>query len=190
MTQFDQDPYANEIEPQPTGSNPLGIVGFVLSILCVTSPIGLLVSILALFKAPRGFAIAGVIIGAIFSVIVGIFAWGAFMVWPYMADSVEITTDFKELEQEVESYRASNNDELPTSVDQLSWDNTDPWGNPYIYSIDQENNTWTIVSTGPDGQEGTDDDFSLDSTMDQMDVQTEISEWIEERAKKDFGQNP
>lgn len=190
MTQFDQETYGNDFPPEPTGSNPLGIVGFVLSILCVTSPIGLLVSILALFKAPRGFAIAGVVIGALFSVVVGVFAWGAYVFWPYVADTGEIMTDFQTLEREVESYRSSNNDQLPTALDQLTFDNSDPWGNPYVFSVDQEENTWQISSTGPDGQEGTEDDLTIDSSMDQADVQAEISEWIEQRVQKDFGQSP
>jgi hypothetical protein len=52
-------------------SNGLGVAGFIISLigLLVTGgilcPVGLLLSFIALFKRPRGFAIAGTVIGAI-----------------------------------------------------------------------------------------------------------------------------
>ena len=36
----------------------------------------------------------------------------------------------------------------------------DPWGKPYSYQADLENDRVIIMSSGPDGQEGTDDDVS------------------------------
>ncbi len=36
----------------------------------------------------------------------------------------------------------------------------DPWGNEYMYSFDQANNRVTIISYGPDGVQGGDDDIS------------------------------
>src|SRR6185503_10603697 len=58
-------------------SNNLGLAGFVTSLLgllsCgVLSPIGLLLSLIGLTKRPRGFAIAGTILGLIGSVFLAV----------------------------------------------------------------------------------------------------------------------
>src|SRR6056297_1203570 len=60
-------------------SNTLGTAGFVTSLVgwvtCgVLCPIGLLLSVIALFKAPRGMAIAGTIIGGLGSLFVAFVA--------------------------------------------------------------------------------------------------------------------
>jgi hypothetical protein len=60
--------------------NRLGVAGFALSVLGlltlgVLSPLGLLVSALALSRRPRGFAVAGTIIGAAGSIALIIAAW-------------------------------------------------------------------------------------------------------------------
>ena len=63
--------HANRYQQAPPPSNGLGVAGFVLSLLgflgtCgLLSPIGLILSLIALRKQPRGLAIAGVIIGAV-----------------------------------------------------------------------------------------------------------------------------
>src|SRR4051794_20572043 len=57
--------------PTPAPTNGLGIAGFVVSLVGliltggILCPIGLLLSLFALFRRPRGFAIAGFIIGII-----------------------------------------------------------------------------------------------------------------------------
>ncbi|MEZ6194245.1 MAG: DUF4190 domain-containing protein [Planctomycetota bacterium] len=57
------------VEPIVHERNPLGVVGFLFSLsgvlCCVTAPIGLLLSLIALRGRPRGLAIAGVILGLI-----------------------------------------------------------------------------------------------------------------------------
>jgi hypothetical protein len=66
------------IVPEPP-SNGLGVAGFVISLLSIllcglTSPIGLLVSLVALAWRPRGLAAAGVILGGVGSL--WLFAFG------------------------------------------------------------------------------------------------------------------
>jgi len=73
------------MKPQP--SNSLGLAGFIVSLaglvvscglLC---PVGLLLSAVALFKRPRGFALAGFILGLIGSLwLIAAFVFGLFAV--------------------------------------------------------------------------------------------------------------
>ena len=62
---------------QPPPSNSLGISGFVVSLAGVVvtfgflCPIGLILSLIALRKEPRGFAVAGTIIGLLGSALAG-----------------------------------------------------------------------------------------------------------------------
>src|SRR5215210_2130737 len=60
------DTHGAVMYPERRPSNTLGIVGFVLAF-CLP-PIGLILSLAALARRPRGFAIAGVIIGLLGSV--------------------------------------------------------------------------------------------------------------------------
>ena len=58
-------------------SNTLGVIGFILALTCCLAPMGLLLSLIAVFKPPRGFAIAGLIISGLIT---------AIMVRGYMGD--------------------------------------------------------------------------------------------------------
>jgi len=55
----------------------------------------------------------------------------------------------------IEVYRAEHG-AYPATLDKVS-QRTDPWGNSYIYK--QGNSSFIVLSTGPDGKEGTPDDI-------------------------------
>ncbi len=82
-----QDPYHSSPQPgsvMPKQSNGLGIAGFVVSLLGIPtcgmlSPIGALLSFIAVFKQPRGFAIAGLVIGALGSIFLAMAGVGMIM---------------------------------------------------------------------------------------------------------------
>src|ERR1043165_9168202 len=83
-------------------TNGLGIAGFVVSLVGIFTlgllcPIGLLLSFIALFRAPRGFAIAGLIIGLLGSleltIIVAVF--GMFGLAAFSCISVFMSPQFK-----------------------------------------------------------------------------------------------
>ena len=67
---------------QPT--NTIGLFGFIVALTgllcCVTFPIGLILSLIGLRKPPRGFAIAGTVIGSLGTVVVlglvALISWG------------------------------------------------------------------------------------------------------------------
>ena len=82
-----QTPYQPSPQPgsgQPVQSNPLGIAGFVVSLLglipCgLLCPIGALLSFIAVFKPPRGFAIAGLVIGILGTILASTVGVGMIM---------------------------------------------------------------------------------------------------------------
>ncbi len=165
-----QEPMPGEGRPQ---SNVLGIVGFVLAF-CV-SPIGLLVSLFALTRPPRGFAIAGVVVGLLGTIVWGVLGAGIgyVLTQPIVKIQNEVVTDYMAVDQEVEAFRSAN-DRLPASLDEVTALNaeqrTDPWGNPYVLEPAASGDAWSLRVTGPDGQAGTGDDLVLDGGLGAMEI--------------------
>ncbi|MEM1330696.1 MAG: type II secretion system protein GspG [Planctomycetota bacterium] len=160
------------------GSNGLGIAGFVVSLLglitggCL-SPIGFILSLIAVFREPRGFAIAGIVLGLLglfggvfVMLLVGVVGLAAFLalislgglagglnayqdaqaVWPGFAESVRQNA---ELPESIAALGAFSEDTL-----------TDHWGTPYEYERTSPS-TATLSSAGPDKLPGTDDDIAV-----------------------------
>ena len=79
-------------------------------------------------------------------------------------------SDIKQLETAVEAFALDNNDQYPSSLDDLIGGKKDylrdpakdPWGNRYEYFQpgEQHRKTYDILSMGPDGIAGTDDDVA------------------------------
>lgn len=153
------DPHLHKPPVPPRSSNGLGIAGLTTSILgiftCGTfSPIGLLLSLIALIKAPRGTAIAGSIIGAVGSgMFLAMFAYGF-----YGGFFTALALDDAALH--IEAYRADAGD-LPddTMGKQLVACEKDAWNRELRYS-----RTWCgyeIRSAGLDGAFDTSDDHTV-----------------------------
>ena len=172
MDDFHQPPPA---PPAPT--NPLGLAGFIVSLVGFVSggclaPIGLIISLIALRQEPRGFAIAGAIIGGIASfigiivfvlVIIPMIFIGTAAVALSQSEEFQWTTESALLNSAIISYE-QNNGTLPASLDDLNLTEnrlTDPWGNRYLYTISEDLSTWSISSSGPDGIADTEDDLLL-----------------------------
>ncbi len=155
-------------------SNGLGIAGFVVSLVGIgscglISPVGLILSMMAMKREPKGLAIAGLVLGVIGSLwliplfalgllggILALFGLGAAVI---AGDQFEASFELDTISAEVTAY-IDENGSLPASLDDLSletWAKTDPWGNVYRYSID-ESGAWTLSSDGEDGVAGTADD--------------------------------
>lgn len=171
-------------------TNGLGIAGFIISLvgLCtggILSPIGLIMSIVALGKRPKGLAIAGVVIGAIGScgIILGIImlplvviaiagvlaAVGAAGLAAAAGGAggagIEAQFDTAFLAANIEQYHAMQN-EYPMTLDdglrKLDADSplrTDHWNNPYLYIVSPDRSKFWLFSAGPDGIAGTADDI-------------------------------
>ena len=155
----------------------LGLAGFICSLLGLVScgtlfPIGLVgfvLSFIAMFKRPRGFAIAGFIIGLI--------SWGwilvalVFIGLGGLLAAVGAAVGVAELEahaelgiiaSEVEAYRQANGN-YPSTLTLLGLDTgtlDDPWGTTYRYAPTADGTGFTLSSDGPDGLGGTADDIT------------------------------
>lgn len=149
------------------GRNTLGLVGFIVSLAsiitcCSIAPLGLLLSFLGLFKAPRGLAIAGTIIGGVFSLI---FLLGTvFMIafWSMIEQGAVVGAT----EIEVRSF-ANQNGRLPDATEYdalLQSANMNLPGfiqpnMPFAYDYQLiDANTYEVTLGGVDGQLGTHDD--------------------------------
>lgn len=161
--QFDDQQYSTYGESKP--KNVLGIVGFIFSITCLLAPLGLLMSIFALLKRPKGFAIAGTIVGLLFSIPHGVIAYSAYQ-WSTMSPgeivAAQASTETGTIAFAIEKHVARTGS-APTSlgeVDLSEASRTDFWGTPYRYEPDPAGGTdWTLSSAGPDGEFGTTDDL-------------------------------
>jgi hypothetical protein len=157
--------------PVAQPSNVLGIVGFVASIVglltCGTlSVIGLVISLIALFKPPRGFALAGAIISLLGTVFFAL--WGMVIVMGFAGltaagGAFATVAVLAEARQAVEGERraAGTGDVLDDAQgNAIAGRFTDGWGQALRY--ERQGDTFRILSAGPDKQFGTADDLDLD----------------------------
>lgn len=166
-------------------TNTLGIVGFVLGIvgLCgcggLVSPIGLVVSVIALFRQPRGWAIAGTILSAlgcccmlpiglpVLLMATGIVSVSAFVLWiaaTFATNPGARTALFAFVIGGMLIAYHQQNGSLPPTLDDLDLDPRilrDGWDRPFIYELDDKGG-FVIRTIGADGVEGTADDFELE----------------------------
>jgi len=165
--------------------NGLGVAGFFIAGTGLFIPtgiialLGLLVSLVALGKAPRGFAGMGVLIGLFGTVvwiaitgvaILGAVAIGVSAVLAGAAafilmqpEVIEVTSDMVNVTIAALEYE-DKHDALPDDLDAMDLSlstRTDPWGNPYRYMIVEHEPGFDVVSSGSDGIMGTDDDLVL-----------------------------
>ncbi|GEM_PF-1604453 len=162
---------------QRTGkrSNTLGLIGFLLSTLglltcclpyvSLVSVVGLILSFIALFKAPRGFAIAGTLVGLLASIIaivwviaislVGAAAQGVGGLRQFVGAAI-VAGAIEEFEK--------NKGTLPPDLGALpvptEWRN-DKWGEPFHYEVSKDGLTYSLRSKGPDKVAGTPDDIDF-----------------------------
>ncbi|MCA9305693.1 MAG: type II secretion system protein GspG [Phycisphaerales bacterium] len=163
-------------------SNGLGIAGFIVSLVGLIScgliaPVGLIMSIIAMRREPRGFAIAGLILGilgslwvlvaVVFVIVMGGLVAAAAAVGIAAIPHAAALAEMAQLAPQVEQYRQANGT-LPAAVSQLpnvtNEQITDPWGNAYLIVPDATGNGFTLVSMGPDGQPSTGDEIDFRST--------------------------
>lgn len=175
MSQYAYDPY---VPAQQT--NTLGIAGFICSLVGIftgglLSPVGLIISLVAMGKQPRGFAIAGLILGILGTcggLIVLVLFGTAILAAIGIAvlaialsetEKVEITSDMIKIAAAVEGYKEQN-DYLPAGLELLSLDEStrrDPWGQQYRYVQLDPKEQFDLVSAGEDKAFDTDDDVRL-----------------------------
>jgi hypothetical protein len=176
--------------PQARPSNVLGIVGFVLAF-CL-SPIGVLVSLAALAKSPRGFAIAGIVVGLLGTVawvILGLFLWATV---PAAMQATEVVTDTVQIRAAIARYRSNNDGALPADLASLNLSpgvDVDPWGTPYRYELSDEHE-WVLTVAGPDTTFDDESDVVITPTTRENEIGQMIGRTFGEDIMRDRFSNP
>lgn len=178
-------------EPQTNG---LGLASFIVSLVGVLfcggllCPIGVIMAMVALSKPPKGFAIAGLVIGLIGSLwILGVIAililaslgvavglgaalFGGLFGIPFF----EIAMDANTIKTQAVSY-LDDNGTFPDSLDALTFSKAetteDPWGETYRYEIGADQRSATLTSSGPDKAFDTSDDIVVTFSRDDFNIQ-------------------
>jgi hypothetical protein len=173
MSQNPSDPvFVSNLPPPTAQSNTLGLAGFITSLvgLVVTGgvlcPVGLILSLIALSKPSRGFAVAGVVLGAIGScggclmislvTLVGGTAVVAALTIIATGGTHGLQTldHMMQVDTAITSYE-SRTGSPPEDLQQLGLPQDilrDGWGNPLEYSLERSPGEWkwTLRSPGPD----------------------------------------
>ncbi len=162
--------------PDQRPTNGLGLAGFIVAcaglVTCIplVTLLGAILSAIGMRREPRGFAIAGLTIGIVGTVLTAILM--AAVLLPAVgaaretARRIKTEASAREIALAVERYRAQH-DALPTSIDRVYHagliDDTgvlnDAWGDPIRYEV--RDGAFALISNGPDAEPGTEDDFVL-----------------------------
>ena len=178
-------PYPQYVMVPAEGGNGLGVAGFFIAAIGILIPtgivalLGLLVSLVALGKSPRGFAGMGVLIGlvgtAVWMAITGVAIVGALAIGVMMVlfasvafvlmepEIIEVTSDMVNVTIAAYEFEDEHGS-MPEELDSLGLSvstTTDPWGKPYRYVITDDDLGFDVISSGGDGIMGTDDDLAL-----------------------------
>lgn len=166
---------------QTTDTNPVGLAGFIVSLVSLVacggllSPVGLILSLVGCFRQPRGLAIAGLVLGIIGSgaFILGIVAFGVALVAgaialifgaSFLGQTLETSFDANEVRKAIVAYERAEG-RLPDELgDMASLDEGaahDFWDTPYRMEIDESSRQFTLVSLGEDKTLGTGDDIRI-----------------------------
>lgn len=149
------DEFAREVPPRPSG-NGMGVAGFIISLVgliltCgLLCPIGLIFSLIALGRKPRGLAIAGTILGAIGS----LFLVGAFTVGrPVITTALR----YAEAVETMNEYKRDHGD-FPDEEEAIGLlTKPDGWGTPFRYR--RTPGGYEIISASFDRKFDTQDDM-------------------------------
>jgi general secretion pathway protein G len=192
---------AHEFGVKP--SNTLGVAGFICSLCGVIgfvvppggmllSLVGFVLSLIALGTSPRGFAIAGVILGFIgmgcvtgavmmggvmaLLALIGIGVGVGAVAMEAQAQVQAAQNDLRVMDQAI-AMHYQNHDSYPTNLGALVPEYlsgtfapgrsmlSDPWGKPYVYEVDEDGRGFMVKSSGPDMNLGTPDDLSWRRSM-------------------------
>lgn len=156
--------------------NGLGLAGFIVSLVgvfctcTILSPIGLLLSVIALFKPPRGFAIAGTVIGLAGTVILALassFVWVVVQNVPNsgFGQIVPILNTMMSAAAAVTDLANASPGAVPSQEagSEIAARHKDAWGTPFRY--EPGDHVFHVVSAGSDKQFDTPDDLKLDNDV-------------------------
>jgi hypothetical protein len=168
-----RDPPLQPATPRVRSENGFGVAGFIISVLAIItcgllSPIGLLVSLFGLFRRPRGFAIAGTVLGLLGTVIVGsvvammvLAANETHAVVESQRTHAMTSTAIARAEQAL-SAEINRKNKLPEGIEgnKIVVKHNDAWGQALRY--DRHGDEYLIRSAGADREFETSDDITSD----------------------------
>jgi hypothetical protein len=170
-------PYNSYVNRPPT--NPLGLVGFITSLVGIVTcgfvaPLGLVLSLIGLYKKPRGLALAGTIIslvGSAFLIMLGIGIVMSMLGIGKAAKSMSQTLTTQDTARKASAVIVASQTttgKLPAddAGDKLIHSFTDAWQTPLHYKNRGE--TFEIISAGEDKQFDTQDDMRY--TREELDL--------------------
>ncbi len=183
----------NEYQPPAVKqSNGMGLAGFIVSLLGVIScgllgPVGLILSIIGMRKEPRGFAIAGLVLGIIGSlwIVFILFFGGLAIVMTALGLGAALAVagivaavgqNAISIVDAVHDHHEANG-VIPATLDELNIaasERTDTWGNDFIYVPSGNEATFLLISAGPDGIPGNNDDLIGEVSFEDSDFDAEL----------------
>jgi hypothetical protein len=165
--------FAPPLPTPPSNTNSLGLAGFITALVGIAltggllCPVGLILSLIALSRRPRGFAIAGTVIGLLGSCgsclvalfLLPVLAGGAAALALVAAGglpAIHTLDHMWQVKLAIERYEKTHQ-VAPESLSELSLPSDmldDGWGTPLQYerSTTDGRSCWTLRSAGPDRQ--------------------------------------
>ena len=163
------------VNPQPT--NNLGLAGFITSLLGVVScgllsPVGLLLSLIGLSKQPRGFAVAGTILGLLGSIFMVLFGVGIVLGLMGLGAAAKAVKEYADTHQQARKVYIQLDQQRQQqggTLDQKAVSNAavlhvDPWGTPFRAMLDTAGGI-VVTSAGRDKKFDTNDDLRFDEAQ-------------------------
>ncbi|QDU97444.1 hypothetical protein [Lignipirellula cremea] len=153
--------------PPPRPSNWLGAIGFFTTFLScgVLSPVGLLLSLLALPGRPRSFALAGVVLGGLGTGLIVSAYYGMSQESRYLLNQGLTRATVQRLREarEVLQYQTETTGGVPDGVqgNKAILHLTDAWENSLRYDLHPEEHFYVVRSAGVDQQYETRDDLMV-----------------------------
>jgi hypothetical protein len=168
-------------------TNGLGIAGLVVSILGILtcgliSPLGLLLSLIAMLKRPRGLAIAGTVVGLVGTGILFLVGGSIVAGFMFAGKAIETAAKIEQAKQIIAAYHTENGS-YPDGIEgnKLIDGINDDWGNALRYDGDEQ--SYTIRSASFDGKMDTPDDiqmgpsdFNFDVNVDDPDLGIQLGD--------------
>lgn len=165
--------FVSNLPPPDARSNALGLAGFITSLVGIVftggvlCPVGLILSLIALSRWPRGFAVAGVVLGALgscggclvlslFTLVGGAALVGALaVVVTGGTQGLETLDHMMQVDVAIEAYEREHG-ALPEELGTLGLPESilkDGWGHPLEYRLDRGTTRWNwkLRAPGPDG---------------------------------------
>lgn len=181
--------------PHPTsGENAVGLIGFIVSLIGLVScgclaPFGALISLVGMAREPRGFAIAGLVLGIVgmapfiliaLPILMAIIAGGTMAALNPPVNTPRVVPNtpapgggqmiVRTVQEQVTNSRfrvaenrLRNYAEIPTEPEgnRAIADLADGWGGRIRYVLINDGTAWVLRSDGPDRIPGTPDDMTF-----------------------------